>query len=142
MALAVKPYNRNTPTVRNNIYQDPVNNIFPSLDKVDLRLNANEDAVKQSIINILLTNTGERPFQPNFGGDINRLLFENISPQTTTAIQSLIRSAIDNFEPRASIIDVVATPSPDENAYNISIIFSIINKTEPELLEFLLYRVR
>jgi len=142
MALAIKPYNRNTPTVKNNIYQDPIDNLFPSLDKVDLQLNTNEDAVKQSIVNILLTNVGERPFQPTFGGDINRLLFENISPQTTTALQNLIRSAIDNFEPRASLIDVVATPSPDDNAYNISIIFSIINKTEPELLEFLLYRVR
>jgi phage baseplate assembly protein W len=111
-------------------------------DTKDAALISNEDAVKQAIINIILTNVGERLFNPTFGSEINKMLFENVTPQTTATLISLIKSSINNYEPRANLIDVVASPLPDENAYTVSIVFSVINKTEPIYLEFLLNRVR
>lgn len=124
------------------LYQDLFAKILYEKDTKDIALINNEDAVKQSIINILLTNVGERVYNPTFGSEINKLLFENVTPQTTATLISLIKSAIDNFEPRAKVIDVVASPLPDNNAYTVSIVFSVINKTEPVYLEFLLNRVR
>jgi phage baseplate assembly protein W len=91
---------------------------------------------------LLLTVPGERVFNETFGSEINKLLFENITPQTTTALIELITSAINNFEPRATLLDVVASPLPDNNAYAITIVYSIINKTEPITLDFVLNRVR
>ena len=111
-------------------------------DTNDLNLVENEDAVKQSIINILLTNTGERVFNPNFGSEINKMLFENVTPQTSSTLTSLIKAAIENFEPRAQLHEVQCTPSPDENAYAVTVVFSTINRTEPITLDFLLNRVR
>ena len=108
----------------------------------DLVTTTNENAVKQSIINIMLTNVGEKIYNPTFGSYINKLLFENVSPQTTAALIDVIKNSIENFEPRANLIDVVVSPMPDDNAYTVSIVFSIINNIEPITLEFLLNRVR
>lgn len=128
--------------LKNKIYQDFFVSNFFSEDTKDLILLDNEDAVKQSVINILLTNTGERLFNPTIGSEINKLLFENVSNQTTSTLILLIKNAIENFEPRAKILDVIASPRPDENAYAVTIVFSTVNTTQPITLEFLLNRVR
>ena len=127
---------------KKTIYQDVFSNALFNRDTRDVFLIDNEDAVKQSILNILLTNRSERPFNPLFGSDVNKILFENITPQTTTQLISFIENAIQNFEPRANLIDVLASPLPDENAYSVTVVFSVINKTEPITLDFLLNRVR
>lgn len=125
-----------------NFYQDiNVSQLF-NKDTNDLSLLVNEDSVKHSIINILLTNVGEKFFNINFGSEVNKILFENLTPQTTAALNSLIKSAIENYEPRANLLNVISSPLPDDNAYAISIVFNIINKTEPITLDFVLNRVR
>lgn len=111
-------------------------------NKLDLMVDINEDAVKESIRNILLTNRGERFFNPTFGSDINALLFENISPQTESSLREYIELAINNFEPRANLIDVIVSVVPDMNAYSATIVFSVINKSEPIVLDILLNRIR
>jgi phage baseplate assembly protein W len=124
------------------IYKDIFSNNLFNVDTKDIDTVSNEDAVKQSILNILLTSTGERFFNYNFGSDINRVLFENMTPQTTNLLKSIIQRAVENYEPRAKIRDLIVSPSYDDNAYNISIVFNIINKTTPINLDFLLNRVR
>ena len=124
------------------VYKDFLPSFMFNSDTKDINMVENEDAVKQSIINILLTNTGERVFNPNFGSEINKMLFENITPQTSQTLTGLIKSAIENFEPRAQLHEVQCTPSPDENAYAVTVIFSTINRTEPITLDFLLNRVQ
>ena len=90
----------------------------------------------------MLTNVGERHFNPDYGSDINKVLFENITPQTISTLKSLIRTSIENFEPRAKILEVSVTPSADEHYLNVNVIFNIINKTEPINLDILLNRIR
>ncbi len=124
------------------VYRDFLPSVLFNDDTNDLNLVENEESVKQSIINILLTNTGERVFNPNFGSEINKMLFENVTPQTSSTLTSLIKAAIENFEPRAQLQEVQCTPSPDENAYAVTVVFSTINRTEPITLDFLLNRVR
>ena len=70
------------------------------------------------------------------------MLFENVTPQTSQTLAKLIQTAIENFEPRAQLHEVQCTPSPDENAYAVTVTFSTINRTEPITLDFLLNRVR
>jgi phage baseplate assembly protein W len=142
MAVVLRADKISPNSLKNKIYQDFFVSNFFSEDTKDLILLDNEDAVKQSVINILLTNTGERLFNPTIGSEINKLLFENVSNQTTSTLILLIKNAIENFEPRAKILDVVASPRPDENAYAVTIVFSTVNTTQPITLEFLLNRVR
>lgn len=141
--VAVARAERYTPTIKKKIfYRDFSFTSLFNIDTKDLNMIENEDAVKLSLINILMTKRGERVFDSTFGSDLHYLLFENISPQTTTLLVEVIKTAIDNHEPRVQVIDVTATPTPDENAYAITIVYRTINKTEPVVLDFLLNRVR
>ena len=123
-------------------YSDIYTNFDIHPDKLDLIRHVNEESVKRSIKNILQTNRGERFFNPSFGSNIRALLFENVSSVTESLLREYIETAISNFEPRAKLIEVIVSGLPDENAYNVSVIFSTINTTEPITLNLILNRVR
>ena len=124
------------------IYAD----LFTNFDKHpindDVAVKTNEAAIKQSIRNLILTNKGERLYQPNVGGDVKRLLFENITPQTILLIKQVIEKSIELYEPRANLIDVVVSPRENQNAVAISITFNVINRQEPISLNVVIDRVR
>ena len=48
----------------------------------DLVVSRDASAIKQSIVNLLLTNKGERPFNPDYGSDIRSYLFEPLDYAT------------------------------------------------------------
>jgi len=108
----------------------------------DLVVIQNEDAIIRSIKNILLTDYYERPFRPRFGANLKALLFENISSVTELQIKNAITNAIQNYEPRANLETVYVVASPDQNAYNVTIVFSVINKIDPIIFTVILNRVR
>lgn len=110
--------------------------------KGDLVLNTNEDSVKRSIRNILLTNYYERPFQPLFGGNITALLFENFTGSTIATTKQQVSTAIKNYEPRAILHDVIISGRPDTNELSVKIVFSTKSRTEPDVLDLILERVR
>jgi phage baseplate assembly protein W len=142
MALIKRSQTYTQAAITSTVYSDLTTNLGVHPQKLDLYLEVNEEAVKRSITNILLTDRGERLFNPVFGSSIRGLLFENISPQTEAALKSAVENAIENFEPRASLIDVFVQPMPDENAYAVTVAFGIINSPEPIVLELLLNRIR
>lgn len=104
----------------------------------DLTRILNEDAVKRSIKNIILTNHYERPFMPLFGANLRKYLFENITTITLETMKSDIVSALNNYEPRANIIDVVVSAQDDTNSVHIAVIFSLINNLTPLLVSAVL----
>jgi len=108
----------------------------------DLAKVINENAVKRSIKNIVFTNFYERPFRPFLGSNLNKLLFENVTPITVELLQSAISDAIKNFEPRANLLGVTVTPYEDLNGVVVTIVFSIINKEDPISLELSIDRIR
>jgi len=110
--------------------------------KRDVLRNTNEEAVKGSIRNILLTNRGDRLYDSNFGSDIRKILFENFSPAMESVLADLIRTAIENHEPRANIIDIIVNSDVDNHYVVVTLIFSVINKEEPITLELILNRIR
>lgn len=141
MALLSRADRKNPLEKASTIYRDFFSS-FSIGNNNDLETIENEFSVRQSIVNIIQTRTGERPFSPNYGSEVHKLLFENFSTHTSAVLSDLIRNAIENFEPRANIMDVIVTPREENNAYTISIIFSVINKVEPIALEFLINRTR
>jgi phage baseplate assembly protein W len=115
-------------------------NIHPV--RKDVNIYKNEFAIINSIKNLVLTNHYERPFQPEIGSNIRRLLFEQVDSITAAQIEREITEVIGNFEPRAQVSRVDAIPSPDENLYKIRLEFFIINSSEPVIINFFLERVR
>jgi phage baseplate assembly protein W len=108
----------------------------------DVALSFDQQAVIRSIRNILLTKQYEKKFNPTFGSNVDALLFENVSPLTASALESEITTAIQNYEPRATIQSVVVSALPDENAYSVSLTFFIENATQPTTITLLLQRDR
>ena len=108
----------------------------------DVSLKFNDEAVKRSIRNIVLTNSGENPYVPEFGGNIKASLFENFTPLTVVTLKGQIESAIRNFEPRANLLKVEVTERIDSNELIVSIVFSILNSRVPITVEVPLERIR
>lgn len=108
----------------------------------DLARKRNEEAVKESIKNLILTNRGERKFQPYLGSDIQGLLFENITPDIILIIEEKVKSLISQYEPRANVIEVVATAAADDNYVDITIVFNVINSETPVTFTTTLSRIR
>jgi len=102
----------------------------------------NRDAVKQSVKNIVLTNHYERPYNPILGGDIISQLFENMDSITQYEISTNIRRALNNYEPRAIIDDIVTDFLEDQNAINVTITFRVNSDAEPIEVNVLLDRIR
>ena len=102
----------------------------------------NRHAVRQSVKNLILTNFYERPFKPDIGCTIRGLLFENFRPGLEEELTRAIQETIGNHEPRAELLQVLINGRPDDHGINISIIFRVVNVTEPETLNIILERVR
>ena len=85
------------------------------------------DQTKANLINYLLTNKGERVFNPNFGADLRNLLFENIVEQTTEDLSSAIQTDINNFFPQVEVKEIKFNNQPDDNTINFTLVYTIRN---------------
>ena len=108
----------------------------------DINKFVNEYAIVNSVKNLILTNHYERPFRPELGSNIRRMLFENVDTIMAAQIEREIEETIINFEPRVNVSKVVALPIPDENRYSIELQFFVINSPEPIAIKFFLERIR
>ena len=100
-------------------------------------------AVKRSIRNLVLLNHYEKPFHPEIASGVRDMLFENMTPVTATILARKIEDVIQNFEPRARLVSVIAFPNLDKNEYEVSIEFYVVNQpTELVDLTIMLERVR
>jgi phage baseplate assembly protein W len=124
------------------VFQDFKKDLEISPISLDLTVNKNEDAVKESIYNLILTNRGERLMQPDIGGNISAMLFENMTPATFKLIEEQVRTTIDLYEPRATLIDVNVTGNLDANNIRVEIIFFVSNNEQPVTLSVFLERTR
>ena len=108
----------------------------------DIVLKKDVEAVKRSIRNLILTNKYDRPFQPNIDGGVTRHLFELSTPHTIHNIESAIKNCIYNYEPRAEVINVFVAGDLDNNGFNVSLTFRVINTPDPVTVELFLERLR
>ena len=108
----------------------------------DVVIKTDVEAVKRSIRNLILTNRYERPFQPEIDGGVTRHLFQLSTPSTKYDIETAIKIAILNFEPRAEIISIIVAGDLDRNGFDVTINFRVINVPEPVTIELFLERLR
>lgn len=108
----------------------------------DISLKRGENAVKGAVKNLIMTQHYERLFHSEIGSSVKNLLFENPSPAVSAMLRQEITDVIQNFEPRAEILDVDVQFDPDYHSCEVSITFRIINTLEPIKIEFTLKRVR
>ena len=110
--------------------------------KKDINKNLGALAVINSIKNLILTNNYERPFQPEIGSNVRRLLFENLDTLTASTIETEINRTIENYEPRVSIIKTIVEADFDKNGFKVYMEFYIVNISAPVTINFFLERIR
>lgn len=129
-------------TKRRELYADFTKDLFLNPVSFDIIRKQNEEAIKESIKNLIMTNKGERLFQPNLGCDIRRLLFENFIPATIKIAEETIKETIQKYEPRAELLDVSVIGYPDQNSVQINIAFATILAEDPVNFSVIIDRIR
>ena len=97
----------------------------------DLAVLKNERAITRSVRNIVETIPTEKFFNSLFGSDVYRSLFEFVDFGTATIIQDQIKTSLKNFERRINNVRVEVDPRPDDNNFEVTVIFDIIGQEFP-----------
>jgi phage baseplate assembly protein W len=84
------------------------------------------DQIKANLVNYLLTNRGERVFNPNFGADLRNLLFENVLDTTTEDLRERIQNDISLYFPEVQVRQIIFNNIPDTNTINFTLIYEIV----------------
>jgi len=123
-------------------YTDLDLNFMPHPVKKDVIKVIDDMAVINSVKNLILTNHYERLFHPEIGSNVQKLLFDNMDRITSATLEREITDVLRNFEPRVSVDYINISPDFDNNTYQVSMQFRILNKTEPISIKFFLERAR
>ena len=109
----------------------------------DVVVSRDASAIKQAIVNVLLTNKGERLMNPRYGSDIRSFLFEPLDYGTGFQIKANIRDTLERFEPRISVLDIKCTPNFDDNGFDVVLQYNVRGTDDPPVaVEFFLSRTR
>ena len=109
----------------------------------DLVVSRDASAIKQAIVNLLLTNKGERVMQPDYGSDIRSFLFEPLDFGTGAQIKNSIKYCLSTFEPRIAVNRINVVPSYEDNGFSVELTYTIRGSDEPPVtVDFFLARTR
>jgi phage baseplate assembly protein W len=99
---------------------------------------ATKDQIKSNLINLLLTYKGERIENPEFGADLPRLIFEQITPETFERIQNQIISSVTTYIPEIELTNIEINPDTDYNILyiNISYIIKLSGTKDNIIIDF------
>jgi phage baseplate assembly protein W len=83
------------------------------------------DQIKSNLINLLLTNKGERLYNPEFGADLKTVLFEGINEDTSDLIRRLVNSNVTIFVPEVTVTNLDIIKDEDNNTISVTVQYRI-----------------
>ncbi len=101
-----------------------------------------DNAIKNAVRNLLISNFFERPFQPSLGANLRGLLFEPAGGITEMNLRENIERVLIRHEPRIEVIQIIIKNLEDQNAYNCVVVFKIKEDDAEESVEIILRRLR
>jgi len=109
----------------------------------DLPILTNERAIRRSVRNLVETIPTERFFNSTLGTNIRRSLFDFVDYSTAIVIEDQIRNTVRFYEPRVNNLRVQVDPRPDDNSFDVNVIFDIVGQDLPrQQFSFLLEATR
>lgn len=108
----------------------------------DVGVKTNENAIKQSVINLVLTRPFETPFHPEISCQAYNALFEQMSFLSEEILRNSIIQVLNKFEPRIQLNSVGITSYPEQHRYTATIDFTIIGNTKTTTVNVSLDKVR
>lgn len=128
---------------RKSIYSDLTFSFVANPNTGDVGLSKDVAAVKQSVINILSTTRGERPFKPDLGGNLKAYLFEFFDTITEAALADVIVHSLAQYEPRVKVRAVDLEDLSYRNALRIRLEIEVLSPTAAvTVVEFVVERIR
>ena len=108
----------------------------------DLLVKKEDAAVKQAVLNLLLTNKGERIYDSEYGSDIRSYLFEPLDFGTAGSIRDNIIRTLKKYEPRIFIDECIVEPNMESNGFDVQLDFRVLSRADvPQIsIEFFLNR--
>jgi phage baseplate assembly protein W len=110
-------------------------NIPFSGDAVFISNYQTKDAIKNNLINFFLTNPGERPLNPLFGGGLRAFIFEQITEQNLNFLREDLNEKLTIFFPNITVNDLIVTGQSDTNQVTVTLKYSILNTSITDTLE-------
>ena len=128
-AFAIEDGNLQTASLtvaKTNVFKD-IDLTFTNKPSGEIYKKEDAAAVKQALKNLILTNRFEKPFRPNYGGDLRAQLFELNDDLTGFRVRERIIKQIEAHEPRARIIRLIVSPIVDTNDLNVYLEAQVLN---------------
>ena len=97
----------------------------------DLPILKNERAIARSVRNIVETIPTEKFFNPDFGSDVYKSLFDFVDSGTAGIIEDQIKNSVENYELRVNNVRVEVDPFPDENQFEVTVFYDIVGQEFP-----------
>lgn len=129
----------NTPT---RLYKDIDLSFSMNPNTKDISKKLDVQAVKQALKILMNTQFYEKPFDPLYGSNIRRMLFEPFGRSTASMLSNEIDNAITTYEPRVKVEEVICTPNIDQHTYDVEIRFYVIGITQIQSMGIVLERLR
>ena len=149
MAILVgsdKTIKRNTTSSKvvskKNPWRDLDLNLVPHPIRGDIVPLRDDNAIKQAVRNLLVSNFFDRPFQAELGANLKGLLFEPADYITRIDIKDGIQNVLIKYEPRIQLLGINVEDLSDQNAYRILVVFRIKEYDTEESVEIVLRRLR
>jgi phage baseplate assembly protein W len=124
------------------VYKDLPLDLLPHPVTGDIRPVTDSVAVKRALRRLLLTQPGEKPFDPKYGSDVTSKLFDTIDVYNKRAIEDKIYNTIVKYEPRVQVLKIeVDEEQLINNGMNVVIEYRLRNSTQIESLNTFISRV-
>ena len=94
-----------------------------------------KDAIKNNLINFFLTNPGERPLNPTFGGGLRNFIFEQITEDNLNFLREDLNEKIAVYFPNIEVKDLTVTGQSDINQVTVTLKYAVMNTTITDTLE-------
>jgi phage baseplate assembly protein W len=91
-----------------------------------------KDQIKSNLVNLLLTSTGERIMNPNFGTYLKRFLFEGITDSNLESLKDNLLNSISIYIPDITVTNIIITPNTDYNSIDLNIDYVVNISQSPD----------
>lgn len=111
---------------------------MPHPHTTDVATKYNDQAIKQSLKNLVLTTPGEKFYNQNYGCRVYQLLFEPMDAFLGAQIRDEILNTIGQFDERVRVIDVDIVADYDQHSFSVDIVYQVVGQSFTEELSFIL----
>lgn len=80
-----------------------------------------KDQIKSNLVNLLLTDVGERVMNPEFGCNLKKYIFEGITESNSELLVNNLANSIAIFIPEITVTNIIVTPNPDYNLIELTV---------------------